>query len=312
MRRMNYLRPIIAVFSGIVFLLSSCEKEAIEQTQFSSFKSTTESVYPLYAGQHDYVGDLIVTIDDNNNLWATFTSAGECEFTEFALFVGELGDVPLSGGGTPEPGHFNYKNETGEFGPISLNGLSDDFVIIAHAVCGEETLWAQPICVPEVYDYSFKNLFGTKRWGWVIVPGDEECDDEEELIITAKVQIKNRLTAGTTWGVLSTGTPYFTTTEWCNFMSVVAVEGTNTYEVLAPSYMGSIKIADMTVENTGSLLNVTFVTDIADSFIEWSYVFVGTAEALDALTSDCPDYVNFPYSETGDFDNQHDYSISLN
>lgn len=313
MKRINYFKPLVTIAAVFALLTGACEKETFEETKKLndfSFKSAHTTSYPLYAGQHIYVGELEISIDGDNNLWATFYSSGTCDFTEFALFVGELYDVPLSGGNTPRPGHFPYKNETGVFGPVSLDGLSDDYVILAHAVCGEETIWGQPICVDNYDDYSFTNIFGTPRWGWVIKPGDDEC--VEETILTAKIQVKNKLTYESVFGVVSTGTPYYLfTSGWCDYMSVVGTDGVNTYDIIAPGFAGSVKIADMIVENTGSNLNITIVTDIPDNIIEWSYVFVGSESELEALTTECPDYLNFPYSETTG-STQHVYSIPLN
>lgn len=287
---MNYLKPFIAIFAVIVILFGACDKEAVEETQYTvSFKAAGDATYPLYAGQDEYVGDLIITVDGDNNLWATFSSNGSCEFTEFALFVGELSDVPLSGGGTPTPGHFNYKNETGEFGPINLNGLSDDFVILAHAVCGEETIWAQPLCVPIVDDYSFENVFGTRRWGWIIVPNDEDCAEDANLI-SIKTWFIDNGTNERVWATVETNVESYS--NLCSQVGVIsATEGV--YDLFG--YYGE-KLGELTVtkENDALKLVITPSDEVKYSAIR-SHVYFGDNAGFEPYIMDeCPDYKNFP------------------
>lgn len=340
MKRLNFPNYTLTIIAALFLVLVSCEKEVQKETQFEEelelfsedafntadiiddalenksgdFKCAQPfeicgdyKVYPLIASQWYYAGALIV-YNDTENLYVTYLSM--YRLSDFHLFVGDVEAMPLSGGNNPQIGHFPYTDETSwtryKTFTIPLADVPECYTLAAHATVGSHTIWAKS-CHNST---SFAEEFGGKRWGWVIKDCVEKCPEKD--VLTAKIQLKNTTTAGTTWGVVSTGTPSpLFSAGWCDYMSVVGIEGTNTYDVIAPSYLGSVKIATMIVDNTGDNLNVSFVAELDNNMIEWSYVFVGTESELEALTTECPDYYNFPYSNT-EWSTQHDFTIPLN
>jgi hypothetical protein len=341
MKILKFSNHTLTIFAALFLILVSCEKEIQEETVLEEelelftesslnasdvlnealenttgdFKCGTPAeicgeykFYPLIASQQYYAGALIV-YNDADYLYVIYWS--RYRLSDFHLFVGDANELPVNGGNNPQIGHFQHKYEAA-YGThfkafaIPLDEVPECYTLAAHATVGRHTIWAKSCTDP----ITFKELYGGNRWGWVIQDCVTKCETEEELILTAKIQLKDTLTAGTAWGILSTGTPSPLFSGWCDYMSVVGIEGSNTYSVIAPHYLGSIKIADMIVENAGSDLNVTFITDVPNNVIEWSYVFVGTEEELVSLTNECPEYMSFPYSNTT-WNIQHSYSIPL-
>lgn len=289
--------------------------EALENNNVDGFKCSQPfeicgdfKFYPLIASKKYYVGSAIV-YNDSENLYVTYIS--KYRLQEFHVFVGDVDAFPLNKGNNPAIGKFPYKYEP-RYGRyyhtfvIPLTEVPECYTLAIHAVLGDHTIWAKDCWNP----LTFNEKFGSKRWGWVIEDCYEDCAPEEKLL-TAKLQVKDTQTAGTVWGVVETGTPSdLFSGWWCSNWSVVGLESA-TYDVIAPDYLGAVKVADMIVVNTGASLEITFQNLIEGSNIEWSYIFLGTEDELVALTDECPDYQNFPYSNT-DWATEHSYTIPLN
>lgn len=113
-------------------------------------------VTDLLAGQHHLAGNVTVG-NDENYVYVTYNTENGWLLKAVHLFVGDLEDVPLSGGGNPQNGHFPV-NES--FDPLKTtvtyqfekDALSECMIVAAHAevvkiVDGEqvaaETAWGK-------------------------------------------------------------------------------------------------------------------------------------------------------------------------
>jgi len=125
-------------FVGIVFsllALVSCNEDmlnpdgsldAVPTLKSTVFINGTETIvcgtetFPLTAGQTYVVGNVIVS-NDETNLYVTYKLNYEGHFGSLHLWVGtDLATTPKNSQGTPIPGQFPYKMETGE--ETYLNG----------------------------------------------------------------------------------------------------------------------------------------------------------------------------------------------
>jgi hypothetical protein len=156
----------IFVFATI-FILSSCVDDVFEVNSANenntfivenSLKSQevvsycgSSSVFTLFAGQSINAGNLTV-VNDQENIYVTYTTTGGWLLIETQLFVGNLANVPLAGQSNPKIGNFPYKakhspNVTSFTYVISREGLSESIVIAAHASVvkpgsKQETAWS--------------------------------------------------------------------------------------------------------------------------------------------------------------------------
>jgi hypothetical protein len=107
----------------------------------------------LWAGQNIDVGTVTVTVSGDGTLTVTYETEGDWQIDETHLFIGDIGDLPLNGGGNPQIGQFPYSSvETGgttfvSFIHVDTLAVGECVYIAAHAVVtnivtGEsETAW---------------------------------------------------------------------------------------------------------------------------------------------------------------------------
>ncbi|MFH0895319.1 MAG: hypothetical protein V2A54_12865 [Bacteroidota bacterium] len=97
-------------------------------------------VFDLIAGEKDKVGSLVL-INDENNLYATFTTFGNWYMKETAIYAGVMENIPVSMG-QPNPQAFPY-TEVYLSGSclvtytIPLELLQNCYVVAAYALVGE-------------------------------------------------------------------------------------------------------------------------------------------------------------------------------
>lgn len=187
------MRKQVLLFSTLVFIfLASCQKQETNQITPQTEAAKTlksgvddpcyEESYTIYAGQHIDVGTLTVS-NDEENIFVTYDLSGtDWKLSETHLFVGNVDDLPLNGGGNPKIGHFPYsESHNGEqiyTYTLPREDFEECFAVAAHAVVvkdggkgkggGSETAWANG-----------GTEFPGHRWGWYLeeyCPGDCEPD----------------------------------------------------------------------------------------------------------------------------------------
>ncbi|GAO29812.1 hypothetical protein JCM15548_12040 [Geofilum rubicundum JCM 15548] len=204
---------ILVLFTGILSLLSSCEKEPIE-TEVNEFilKSTSEqpehacgeTSFDLWAGQTMKSG-LITISNDEENIFIEITTKDGWQLQQTHLHLGSTyQDIPKNKSGVPVPGHFTYNTlhlplvTTYTYTVPNNRSIGDEIIIAIHAevvktdksgeIIGEETAWAGNIEGP------------SSRWWFYLSFTMAECEDE----ICYKYQDE------TAWaGTLKDVTPWF-------------------------------------------------------------------------------------------------------
>lgn len=144
---------------------------------------TEAQEYVLYGGQTIEVGVLSV-VNDEDNLYVTYTTTGCWELGETHVYVGDAANIPTAGNGAPIPGQFPYSEEhsagtTTYTYTIPLAGLPACYAVAAHAAVActsgdddgqTETAWS--------FGTEFPN---TPRWGWYSEYCTQEvCDGDDD------------------------------------------------------------------------------------------------------------------------------------
>ncbi|WP_042702678.1 hypothetical protein [Thermococcus sp. PK] len=145
-------KVLFSVFLSLLMLLAISPRVSVE--------AATPERFPLYAGQHTLVGEVLVWNDGENlHVKYTITESGWYLVETHLEVATNLGDIPQTRNGNPIPGHFTYKNESHTFGTteytytLPLDG-GEILYIAAHAVVmnligdGSSWQWAT-----EVIDY---------------------------------------------------------------------------------------------------------------------------------------------------------------
>lgn len=113
-----------------------------------------EQCQTLFAGQSIEVGSVCVE-NDADNVYVTYTTAGDWEMSELHLFVGtDFSQLPTNKKGNPQIGHFPFvASNVGHSYTFTLPladlaaTCSSNFAIAAHAVVGNgistETAWGE-------------------------------------------------------------------------------------------------------------------------------------------------------------------------
>lgn len=133
---------------------------------------------PFLAGQTIPVGDVSVGLQENN-LLVTFTTTGDWVMDESHVYVGDCGDIPLSGGCNPQFGQFPFSVD--HVPPVQyyvyeipLSSIDSCFCFIAHAAVRNLVTGEEETAIGDG-DYDFPG----NRWGWIstICLGDlTDCD----------------------------------------------------------------------------------------------------------------------------------------
>lgn len=255
--------------------------------------------YPLIASQRYYAG-VIGVYNDKTNLYVSYFSF--LRLSDFHLFVGDAEALPLSGGNNPKIGHFPYSDEA-KYGRhfktfvIPLNEIPECYTLAAHATYKSHTIWAKSCTSP----ISFKEKYGSKRWGWVIEDCIEKC--EEENVITFKSFIKNTQTGqADLWTVPGGGEIY--SDGWCEMMNVVPSEE-GVYDLVMPyAYPAGKIVGSFIVSKNNGQTCISIELDeneYTENLVLWkTHLFYGTNDEFATYVDGCPKFREFPLSITED------------
>jgi len=283
--------------------------EIIQSINVGSFKSgqlkTAEitpdycgqiKVFPLIASQKFDVG-YVAVYNDVENLYVVYHGTSGFPFEEFHLFVGALEDLPINNSGAPVIGHFPYSSTESTFEKtfiIPLSELPECYVIAAHAVIGEHTIWGKD-CENVL---SFGELFGTSRWGWVIEDCSEKCSDVNKF--TLKSLLRDTVTGSGIWTYLiMDGQEIINGAEWCSNIDLAIPMQNETYYLLRNNKEGMIYGHVVTTFEAGKLLVAVYV-DEPNKVLERTHLFYGTESEFEAYGEQdgCSKYFNWPYLST--------------
>tara|TARA_R110002073_G_scaffold72537_1_gene177208 strand:- start:190302 stop:191405 length:1104 start_codon:yes stop_codon:yes gene_type:complete len=143
--------------------------------------------YPLIAGQHINVGTVTVSNNDDT-LFVTYNTTGDWFLTETHLFVGADSDIPYSGGGNPQFGHFPYHGDHGSVQSftfaVSLADLDDCFSVVPHAAV-DKIVNGQAVQGETAFGCGDKEFPGN-RWGCYFEYCKQECNDDNCMEVFAR------------------------------------------------------------------------------------------------------------------------------
>ncbi len=175
----NFFYPLI-----LCLFIASCNSEPSpcfeDYTVHEPIELACDTLFSttFLAGQTIPVGNVSVGVQDDN-LLVTFTTTGDWVMDESHVYVGDCGEIPLSGGCNPQFGQFPY---TADHVPpvqsyvyeIPLSNIDSCFCFIAHAAVRNLVTGDEETAIGDG-DYDFPG----NRWGWIstICLGDvTDCD----------------------------------------------------------------------------------------------------------------------------------------
>lgn len=124
---------------------------------------------PMYGGQTNYIGNLLLT-NDAVYLYATYSMSGDWKLYESQVYAGAASSLPKNSQNIPVPGQFPYKTVHSANGvtsftyAIPLNTLPGCYFIAAH---GDVRKIVNGVEVQSETSWSFGVPFpNSPRWGW--------------------------------------------------------------------------------------------------------------------------------------------------
>ena len=300
---MKHLKILLVIGVLLSSFVISCTKDAITETDLDGSKKCASVTvigefpeFPCYgeelcliAGQHTNAGTVSIA-NTEEALFIRFVVDDPLLINEVHVWIGEdLEDAPLNNKNTPVPGQFPYKagkvrNDTITI-VIPISSVPDGcFYVLAHAALSNgETAWGGA-CDANA-STTFKEAFGTTRWGFIAKYCPETCTN----FVALKVQY---LLGGVTRSGIMTGTRYFNSNDWCSLMGVNEV-ATHTYDLVS-SY--NVKVGSVSIVKKRDYFTVNVTLSEAGATLVKTYLFYGLKEELNDIAKfgDCPEFTQFP------------------